>query len=147
VSYTKNDAKRDVFTEKRRRLRRGKLTILRDKLKERFDVPECSAVVDESYRQFKRFFRDCYKCAVRRFPEDTDVEILRDAINYCFENRTFSFSQLYDTFVAIRDSQLTEAKASKTSKAIISSKIKGLAFQVAHRNVSEYLQKLKEIQI
>ncbi len=71
---------------------------LKEKLKRLFALDNWSEFVDKNFRMYTRYFRDQYHDALKKFSQGIKREHLRQAIDLCLENRTYSMANLYDTY-------------------------------------------------
>jgi len=54
-----------------------------------------SEFVDKNFRMYTRYFRDQYHDALKKFSQGIKREHLRQAIDLCLENRTYSMAIRY----------------------------------------------------
>jgi transposase len=78
-------------------LRMRKISEMKDQLQGRFRFQEWNQFVDGNYQRFRRYFTDQYNDFQKKFPQPCE-ELLAEAVKYCLINKTFSMSQLYDTY-------------------------------------------------
>ncbi len=71
---------------------------LKEKLKRLFALDSWSEFVDKNFKEYPRYFRDQYNDALKKFSRGIAREHLKQAIDLCLENRTYSMANLYDTY-------------------------------------------------
>lgn len=71
---------------------------LKEKLKRLFAIDSWSEFIDRNFRMYTRYFRDQYHDALKKFSQGIEREHLKQAIDLCLENRTYSMANLYDTY-------------------------------------------------
>ena len=71
---------------------------LKEKLKRLFALDNWSEFVDKNFRMYTRYFRDQYYDALKKFSRGIEREHLRQAIDLCLKNRTYSIANLADTY-------------------------------------------------
>ena len=132
------------FGKKTRKKRAEGLVDLKDKLKEKFNIQDWKTFVESNYRKFVRYFRDQYNIAQKRFPADTDIPVLEDALEFCLENLTLSFVDLYDTYSSLRELRNIEMPLQQPilTGFVFSDRPDG--FEVAHRKIMVYTDRVKE---
>lgn len=79
-------------------LRLHKYSELKIQLQARFHFQEWNQFVEENFQKFRRYFVDQYNDFNKKFSEEAQIEQLELAVKYCLSNKTFSMSQLYDTY-------------------------------------------------
>ena len=111
---------------------------LKEKLKRLFVLDNWSEFVDKNFRMYTRYFRDQYHDALKKFSQGIEREHLRQAIDLCLENRTYSMANLYDTYQYYQ--QETQLALPKVK---IISRLRGIPqekkeFQVEKRDIGVY---------
>ena len=71
---------------------------LKEELKGLFALDSWSEFVDKNFKEYTRYFRDQYHDALKKFSRGIEKEHLKQAIDLCLENRTYSIANLYDTY-------------------------------------------------
>jgi len=71
---------------------------LKEELKGLFSIDSWSEFVDKNFKTYTRYFRDQYHDALKKFSQGIEREHLKQAIDLCLENRTYSIANLYDTY-------------------------------------------------
>ncbi|MQY58714.1 MAG: IS21 family transposase [Clostridia bacterium] len=111
---------------------------LKEKLKRLFALDSWSEFVDKNFRMYTRYFRDQYHDALKKFSQEIENEHLRQALDLCLENQTYTMANLYDTYQYYRQ----EAELALPKVKIVS-KLRGIprekkAFQVEKRDIEVY---------
>jgi hypothetical protein len=111
---------------------------LKEELKRLFALDSWGEFVDKNFQEYTRYFRDQYHDALKKFSQGIEKEHLRQAIDLCLENQTYSMTNLYDTYQYYRQ----EAKLVLPKVKIVSS-LRGIpqekrAFQVEKRDIGVY---------
>jgi hypothetical protein len=111
---------------------------LKEELKRLFALDSWGEFVDKNFKMYTRYFRDQYHDALKKFSQGIEKEHLRQAIDLCLENQTYSMTNLYDTYQYYRQ----EAKLVLPKVKIVSS-LRGIpqekrAFQVEKRDIGVY---------
>ena len=111
---------------------------LKEKLKKLFALDSWSEFVDKNFRMYTRYFRDQYHDALKKFSQGIEREHLKQAIDLCLENRTYSIANLYDTYQYYQQ----EAELALPKVKIVSS-LRGIPqekkeFQVEKRDIGVY---------
>jgi transposase len=78
-------------------LRTRKISEIKAQLQARFHFQEWNQFVDANYQRFRRYFTDQFNDFQKKFPQPSE-ELLAEAVKFCLINKTFSMSQLYDTY-------------------------------------------------
>ncbi|HUU51076.1 MAG TPA: hypothetical protein VMW81_08990, partial [Nitrospinota bacterium] len=71
---------------------------LKEELKRLFTLDSWSEFVDKNFQMYTRYFRDQYHDALKKFSRGIEREHLKQAIDLCLENRTYTMANLYDTY-------------------------------------------------
>jgi len=71
---------------------------LKEELKGLFALDSWSVFVDKNFKEYTRYFRDQYHDALKKFSQGIEREHLKQAIDLCLENRTYTMANLYDTY-------------------------------------------------
>jgi len=111
---------------------------LKEELKRLFALDNWSEFVDKNFRMYTRYFRDQYHDALKKFSRGIEREHLKQAIDLCLENRTYSIANLYDTYQYYQQ----EAELALPKVKIVSS-LRGIPqgkkeFQVEKRDIGVY---------
>ena len=111
---------------------------LKEELKRLFTLDSWSEFVDKNFRMYTRYFRDQYHDALKKFSRGIEEECLKQAIDLCLENRTYTMANLYDTYQYYQQ----EAELALPKVKIVSN-LKGIpqekkAFQVEKRDIGVY---------
>jgi len=111
---------------------------LKEKLKKLFTLDSWSEFVDKNFRMYTRYFRDQYHDALKKFSRGIEREHLKQAIDLCLENQTYSMANLYDTYQYYQQ----EAELTLPKVKIVSS-LRGIPhekkeFQVEKRDIGVY---------
>jgi len=111
---------------------------LKEELKRLFDLDNWSEFVDKNFRMYTRYFRDQYHDALKKFSRGIEREHLKQAIDLCLENKTYSMANLYDTYQYYRQ----EAELALPKVKIVS-RLRGIPqekkeFQVEKRDIGVY---------
>ncbi len=111
---------------------------LKEKLKRLFALDSWSEFVDKNFQMYTRYFRDQYHDALKKFSREIEREHLRQAIDLCLKNRTYTMANLYDTYQYYQQ----EAELALPKVKIVS-KLRGIprekkAFQVEKRDIEVY---------
>jgi len=96
-----------------------------------------------NFKAFRRYVRDQCILAKKHFAGEIDKEAMKEALNFCIDNRTYSYSNLRDTymhFMSLHNDNTIE------NNKIISSRIsqKVQPVEVATRNLEVYSDYIKE---
>ena len=140
-----NSAKYE-FGKRARKKKSESLETLKNKLKEKFEIQDWKAFVESNYLKFIRYYRDQYNIAKKRFPADTEIPVLEDALEFCLENLTLSFVDLHDTYSALRELRTTELPLHQPvlTGFVFSDRPEG--FEVAQRELVFYADRVKDAQ-
>jgi len=111
---------------------------LKEELKRLFSLDSWSEFVDKNFQEYTRYFRDQYHDALKKFSQGIEKEHLKQAIDLCLENRTYSMANLYDTYQYYQ-----QEKKLVLPKVKIVSSLRGIpqekrAFQVEKRDIGVY---------
>jgi len=111
---------------------------LKEELKRLFALDNWSEFVDKNFRMYTRYFRDQYHDALKKFSRGIEKEHLRQAIDLCLENRTYTMANLYDTYQYYR-----QKKELALPKVKIVPNLRGIPrekkeFQVEKRDIGVY---------
>jgi len=111
---------------------------LKEKLKRLFALDSWSEFVDKNFRLYTRYFRDQYHDALKKFSRGIEMKHLKQAIDLCLENRTYSMANLYDTYQYYQ-----QEKELALPKVKITSNLRGIPrekkeFQVEKRDIGIY---------
>ena len=71
---------------------------LKRQFRDLFPFPGWQELVERNFEAYRRYFRDQYHAAVKISRGDTDLSSLERAIEYCLDNKTYSMSDLADTY-------------------------------------------------
>lgn len=71
---------------------------LKEELKKLFALDSWSEFVDKNFQMYTRYFRDQYHDALKKFSQGIEREHLKQALDLCLENRTYTMANLYDTY-------------------------------------------------
>lgn len=107
IFNTKTDEKLAVYTFKtgatkthlirQKTLKNLKCSEMREQFKSQFRFQKWNQFIDENYERYKRYFSDQYNEFQRKFQNPCE-DVLSQAVDYCLINKTFSITQLYDTY-------------------------------------------------
>jgi hypothetical protein len=111
---------------------------LKERLKRLFALDSWSEFVDKNFRMYTRYFRDQYNDALKKFSQGIEREHLRQAIDLCLENQTYSMANLADTYQYYQQ----EAELALPKVKIVSN-LRGIprekkTFQVEKRDIGVY---------
>lgn len=111
---------------------------MKEELKRLFALDNWSEFVDKNFKEYTRYFRDQYHDALKKFSQGIEKEHLRQAIDLCLENRTYSMVNLYDTYQYYQQ----EAELALPKVEVVS-RLKGIpqekkTFQVEKRDIGVY---------
>lgn len=97
-----------------KRKKEQKLNDLKLKVQTLFSVKNWQSFLEKNFKQFPRYVRDqCIEAEKYFNQSNIDSKILEQALEFCLENQTYSFSNLHDTYqYFFRDR--TEEKSSFT---------------------------------
>jgi len=111
---------------------------LKEKLKRLFALDNWSEFVDKNFKEYTRYFRDQYHDALKKFSQGIEREHLKQAIDLCLENRTYTMANLYDTYQYYQQ----EAELALPKVKIVSSlrdiPQEKMTFQVEKRDIGVY---------
>lgn len=74
------------------------LEILQKRTEELFDSPGWSQFFQANQKKFVRYRRDQCLDALRFFSTEIDQKLLKDALEFCLQNETLSYRDLYDSY-------------------------------------------------
>jgi len=111
---------------------------LKEELKRLFILDSWSEFVDKNFQMYTRYFRDQYHDALKKFSQGIEREHLKPAIDLCLENRTYTMTNLYDTYQYYQQ----EAELALPKVKIVS-RLRGIphkkkTFQVEKRDIGVY---------
>jgi len=120
---------------------------LKENLKRLFALDSWSEFVDKNFQTYTRYFRDQYHDALKKFSRGIEREHLKQAIDLCLENRTYTMANLYDTYQYYK-----QEKELALPKVKIVSRLRGIsqekkAFQVEKRDIGVYLTLVKALEV
>ena len=75
---------------------------LREAVLNKYPLERWGEFVRQNFKAFQRYVRDQCLEAERRFSADIDLEYLDRALEFCLEHRTYSMSNLHDTYTYYR---------------------------------------------
>ena len=143
VSYTlslipgKLISKREYQREKEKTLENLKSHVI-----QMFDEEKWIQFIERNHKAFSRYFRDqCIEAKKYFGKKQIDITILKQALQFCLENNTLSFSNLNDTYIHFElEAQKVEEKFIHHPSSIITPGYQGKhkPLPVASRDVSEY---------
>ncbi|MBA3064885.1 IS21 family transposase [bacterium] len=113
---------------------------LKDRLQKLFEIDSWSKFVEKNFQTYPRYFRDQYNEAMKKFCNGIDVDYLRQAINLCLENRTYTMANLWDTYKYFKqDGELPDVGF----KINMEPKLRGITsekkeFEVEKRDINVY---------
>jgi hypothetical protein len=89
---------------------------LKSDIMKMFDDEQWLRFVEKNFKAFPRYVRDQCIDAKRHFGDkEVDLVVLRQALQYCLQNSTFSFGNLKDTYNHF-DRELNRSQVSKGSQ-------------------------------
>lgn len=111
---------------------------LKEKLKRLFALDSWNEFVDKNFQMYTRYFRDQYHEALKKFSQGIEREHLKQAIELCLENRTYTMANLADTYQYYQ-----QEKELTLPKVNIGSNLRGIPhekkeFQVEKRDIGVY---------
>ena len=81
------------------RKKEEKLNVLKEKIQALFSVKNWQPFLEKNFKQFPRYVRDqCIEAERYLNQSNIDSKILEQALEFCLENKTYSFSNLHDTY-------------------------------------------------
>ena len=111
---------------------------MKEQLKGLFGLDSWSEFVDKNFQMYTRYFRDQYHEALKKFSQGIEREHLKQAIDLCLENRTYTMANLYDTYQYYhQEAELTLPKVKIVSRLRDIPREKK-AFQVEKRDIGVY---------
>jgi hypothetical protein len=117
-------------------LRTRKYSEMKVQLQARFRFQEWNQFVDGNYQRYKRYFFDQFNDFQKKFPHPCE-EVLLEAVRYCLINKTFSMSQLYDTYKYLLQGNKFEPEPLPTEYNLVNNK-HYQPVKVAKRQIESY---------
>jgi len=111
---------------------------LKEKLKRLFALDNWSEFVDKNFKEYTRYFRDQYHDALKKFSQGIEREHLKQAIDLCLENRTYSMANLYDTYQYCKQEKELALPKVKITSRLRSIPQEKKTFQVEKRDIGVY---------
>lgn len=71
---------------------------LKDKVHQLFSIEQWQLFVTTNFKQYHRYIRDQCSLALRHFSDEIDEEVLHQALTFCHENKSYTFSKLEDAY-------------------------------------------------
>ena len=121
---------------RQRSLKKLKYSEIKTKLQARFHFKEWNQFVEGNYERYKRFFIDQYNDFNKKFSNPCQ-NLLLEAVRYCLANKTFSMSQLYDTYNYLLQGNTFATESLSASYKLITSK-HYQHVNVARREIQSY---------
>ena len=118
----------------------SKLQELKEKLKDLFPVAGWNEFVDRNYEAYARYFRDQYNEALKKFSDEIQTAVLEEALKFCLENRTYTMSNLCDTYQYYKkETEMTIAPPKlRTEPGLRDIPAEKRKISVEKRDISEY---------
>ncbi len=110
-------------------------------------LPEWKIFADHNFKRFSRYTRDQCQLAKTFFKnENPTQDILRQALNFCLENETYSLSNLSSTYRTFCENQKLEQRESPVL-SILTNKRQYKSIEVKNRPVADYetIKQQKEV--
>ncbi|MCK4797346.1 MAG: IS21 family transposase [Spirochaetes bacterium] len=125
-----------------------KASELKDKVQKLFSIEAWNAFVSHNFKSYPRYVRDQCIDAKRYFDnKEIDIDILDKSLRFCIENKTFTFSNLKDTYNFYKN----ENKKVFENKNILNLNVKKERVNVNKRDLKYYksiiLNKEMEVQL
>jgi transposase len=117
-------------------LRTRKYSEMKAQLQSRFHFKEWNLFVDGNFQRYKRYFFDQYNDFQKKFPQPRE-DLLAKAVKYCLINKTFSMSQLYDTYKYLLQGNTFEPEPLPTEYKLVNNK-HYQPVKVAKRKIETY---------
>jgi len=111
---------------------------LKEELKRLFDLDNWSEFVDKNFKEYTRYFRDQYNDALKKFSQGIEREHLKQAIDLCLENRTYTMANLYDTYQYCKQEAILALPKVKIVPRLRGIPQEKKAFQVEKRDIGVY---------
>jgi transposase len=136
---------KNKYGKRTRKKKAESLKELKEKLKEKFKILDWKSFVESNYKQYIRYYRDQYKVAEKRFTADIEISELQDALTFCIENSTFSFVDLHDTYISLKELRNLTIPLQRPMLTgfIFSDRPEG--FEVTKRDITFYTDKINEV--
>ena len=113
-----------------------KLADLKEEIANLFEVEGWKEFIEKNVKAFPRYVRDQCILAKRFFNKKSDPQLLKSAISFCLENKTYSFINLWDTYIYYQHSPTKTEKLLPACLPTISAKKQTVA--VAERDLEIY---------
>jgi len=78
--------------------KKEKIEKLRIELTGWYQLPEWNDFVVKNRETYPRYFRDQYQIAFKKFKNNIESNILKKALTFCLDSKTYSMKDLYDTY-------------------------------------------------
>jgi hypothetical protein len=111
---------------------------LRDEILNLYDFEIWKEFVEINTKTYNRFSRDQYIIARNKFSKVEDTAIFEMAVEYCLSNKTYSMTELSDTYNHKLSEHKEEQEIIRNTFMGLLSNSKPNAPDVAKRNLAEY---------
>ncbi|MEA3279530.1 MAG: IS21 family transposase [Thermodesulfobacteriota bacterium] len=145
TNYRLGDTSASRYRKEREHRKEQKSKELMLELKGKYSSEKWRGFVERNYSEFQRYFRDQHSLAEKMFSDSIDIQILEDAIDFCCDVGTYSFTCLDDTYQALTERKEQEEKPIKLKEITELKTHYPAPFTVARRAIGKYAERTRTV--